>query len=71
MVAMIIAHNLDDVEVERHKTFVSKHREICKIGGMIDGLFTYRLTPTTIGTFIWIQCTKCDEEVDLTNVDVM
>ena len=68
---MILSYDLDEVEAERHLVFTKSHRETCKTGGIIDGLFTYKFTPTTIGTFIWISCTKCQAEADLTNVDVM
>ncbi len=56
---------MTDKEKKEQRAFCDKHYESCKNGGS----YTYHLCGTGIGTSIKIECDKCHEIKDITDVD--
>lgn len=59
-------HIMSDKEMEANNRFVQKHYETCCCG-KAGITFEYGLTGTGIGTAIYIRCTKCGEQEDITD----
>jgi hypothetical protein len=54
---------LSDMEKELAKNFSEKHYKSCK------GNMRYIIEGTGIGNVVKVQCTKCDEIEDITDID--
>ena len=55
---------LSDKEISQFREFKYNHYKSCKTNDVL--VF---LSPTGIGTVIKIKCPKCEEEVDITDID--
>ena len=55
---------LSDKEISQFREFKYNHYKTCKTNDVL--VF---LSPTGIGTVIKIKCPKCEEEVDITDID--
>ena len=64
----------DSKELEAITKFKEKHRNTCRIenefGFPLGPLFSYIFTPTGIGVAKGIRCSKCKEELNITNYDI-
>ncbi len=61
-------HVMSDKEMDARDRFVQRHYETCSCG-KAGITFEYGLTGTGIGTAIYIRCTKCGEQEDITDFD--
>lgn len=59
---------MSDKEMEARNKFVSRHGKTCSCG-KVGITFEYGLTETGIGTAIYIRCTKCGEQENITDFD--
>jgi hypothetical protein len=61
---MSLAFTITDKELEASDKWVKQHEKECHKGktpyaGAIGGLYSYRFVPTSLGTFVSIECAAC------------
>lgn len=50
---------------DKYRVWVTEHRKICQLrGGTIGDLYSFRILPTGIGTFVTAHC-PCGAEYEL------
>lgn len=60
---------LDEVEERRYDDFIEYHDKNCPAESCSGGWYSYRITPTSIGSTIVIECNVCHKTMDITNYD--
>lgn len=61
---------LNEIEAMRAEEFIHHHHEKCgRTTSTIGGMYTYEITPTSIGLFIKIRCNQCNTVLDITDID--
>ena len=58
---------LSELESEEAKKFMKEHYSSCNQPTTIGGLFSYIITPTSIGYSISVRCNVCGETLDVTD----
>ena len=60
---------LTELETNRWKDFEMKHFPCSKNTGAIGGIFDFIISPTSIGSFVKVKCTRCGKMENITDYD--